>query len=146
MCEASRHQIARLAAADLEYQPSPAAQRMRGGATGLVGCVVGAMNRGFLGTIYEGVERVLSARGYSMVVASAHGDTGCSADQRESKTFCQQLPHQPRSSTAESHAYGELAASLRGACEREIRYVRARNQKQHRSRAEQQPQRLPRPA
>jgi LacI family transcriptional regulator len=70
-----RRRVAR-AALELEYQPSPAAQRMRGGASGLVGCVVGAMNRGFLGTIYEGVERVLSARGYSMIVASAHGDTG----------------------------------------------------------------------
>jgi len=27
-----------LAAAELEYQPHPAAQRMRGGASGLVGC------------------------------------------------------------------------------------------------------------
>lgn len=59
---------------ELDYKPNPAAHSLRGGATGLIGCLVGSMANPVLAPIYTSAEQVLRTHGYSMLLANSQNE------------------------------------------------------------------------
>ncbi len=70
--EATRQRI-RALAAELGYVPTSAAARLASGRTHTIGVLVPTMNRWFFSSVLEGIDEVLHAAGYDLMVFSLTG-------------------------------------------------------------------------
>lgn len=71
--EATRVRVLRLAE-EMRYVPNPIARALRGGRTLTLGVVVNHLQNPFFTAMFNGIERVTDARGYTVLVSQTHDD------------------------------------------------------------------------